>query len=95
MVRVAVGFGSRKAARTSWGHPCAGGIWLGRGGKDQTIEVDEAAAKVLFEDSGLPGVIKELVTFVQADDIFQQPTGAAVAWLSDSCNDFGPLFSPV
>ena len=24
---------------------------------------------------GIPGVIKELVTFVQADDAFQQPTG--------------------
>ena len=29
-----VGFGSRKAARMSWGHPCAGGLWLGGGGKD-------------------------------------------------------------
>ena len=28
------GFGSGKAARMSWGHPCAGGIWLGGGGKD-------------------------------------------------------------
>ena len=47
-----------------------------------------------FDDSGIPGVIKELVTFVQADDTFQQPTGAAVAWLSDSCNELGPLFPP-
>ena len=28
------GFGSRKAVRVSWGHPYAGGIWLGGGGKD-------------------------------------------------------------
>ena len=34
VVRAPVGFGSRKAARKSWGHPCAGGIWLGGGRKD-------------------------------------------------------------
>ena len=36
----------------------------------QTIEVDEAAAKVLFEDSGIPGVIKELVTLCKLTILF-------------------------
>ena len=46
------------------GHPRAGGIWLGEGGKD-----------------GIPGIIKELVTFVQAHDTFQQPSRLVIRQL--------------
>ena len=42
------------------------------------VEVDEAAAQVMFGDLGIPAVIKELITGIDAEEGFVQPTGAAV-----------------
>ena len=48
----------------------------------EKVEVDEEAAKVMFGSSGIPKIIQELITRIDADETFAQPTGAAVApWL--------------
>ena len=42
------------------------------------VQVDEEAAKVMFGDLGIPAVIKELITGLDVDEGFTEPSGAAV-----------------
>jgi hypothetical protein len=42
------------------------------------VDLDEEAAKKMFEECGIPAVIKELITTLHVDETFVQPEGAAV-----------------
>ena len=42
------------------------------------VDLDEEAAKRMFEECGIPAVIKELITPLDVDETFVQPEGAAV-----------------
>ena len=43
----------------------------------EQVDLDEEAAKLMFQDCGIPDVIKELITAIDVDEGFAQPHGAA------------------
>lgn len=47
----------------------------------EKVELDEEAAKIMFQGCGIPNVIRELITKLNVDSGFVQPGGAAAeAW---------------
>lgn len=47
----------------------------------EKVELDEEAAKIMFQGCGIPNVIRELITKLNVDSGFVQPEGAAAeAW---------------